>query len=91
MGDLNAKIGDEKCENLIRDYGLGKSEEREVRFVEFIEQIGVVVINGLYKLPPRKITRTNHHKIKAEEVDRDQIDLIMIRRRHRISSKSAKA
>ena len=35
LGDFNAKVGSEKCEDTVGPYGLGQSNERGQRLIEF--------------------------------------------------------
>lgn len=55
MGELNAKIGKGRFENIIGEYGLGDRNERGDRLLQFYQEKSLVVTNTWFKLPPRRL------------------------------------
>ena len=84
QGDWNAKIGPEAHENWAGTcgrFGLGKTNERGLRLLEFAELNGLVVTNTLH---PHKESRLVTW-ISNDGQTENQIDYIMISKRFRSS------
>ena len=45
MGDMNAKVGDEKFGSTVGNYGLESRNDRGTRFVQFCEENELVITN----------------------------------------------
>ncbi|GFR65375.1 craniofacial development protein 2-like, partial [Elysia marginata] len=55
MGDFNAKVGNTAMSKSIGRYGLGTSNERGERMIQFCEQHDMSVINTHFKQPKRRL------------------------------------
>lgn len=87
MGDLNAKVGCGRRENVVGEHGLGVANDRGDRLVQFCQEEDLAIMNTFFKLPPRRIYTWRSN---ADRNMRNQIDYIMINRRFRNCIKSAK-
>lgn len=55
LGDMNAKIGQGKIEDVVGDFGLGMRNERGERLIEFCQETDITIMNTFFKLPPRRL------------------------------------
>lgn len=90
MGDLNAKIGEGRVENIVGDYGLGERNERGDLLVEFCQEEQLVVANTWFKLPKRRLYTWKSPGDTKINVIRNQIDYILIDKRYRNGIKGVK-
>jgi len=84
MGDMNCKVGSETIGNVIGRYGLGQINERGERLVDFCEENKLAVMNTFFKQHPRRLYTWN----SPGNLYRNQIDYLMISRRHKNSVKN---
>ena len=54
MGDLNAKLGSERVEDVVGHFGLGNRKERGDSLVELCVENEQVVMNTFFRQPPRR-------------------------------------
>ena len=85
MGDMNAKVGDEKFGSTVGNYGLGSRNDRGTRFVQFCEENELVITNTFFKHHPRRLYTWK----SPGDVHRNQIDFITIKKRYRNTVKNA--
>ena len=79
MGDMNAKIGCGRREDLVGPFGLGDANDRGDKLFQFCRQNNCAVMNTWFKMPKRRLYTWT---APAENV-RNQIDYIMINKRFR--------
>lgn len=90
MGDFNAKVGQGKVEGYVGDYGLGERNDRGDRLVQFCQEKDFIVSNTMFQLPPRRLYTWKSPADKTDHIVRNQIDYVLISRRHRNTVKSLK-
>ena len=54
MGDLNAKVGSEKLDDIVGPQGLGDRNERGERLIEWVQVNGFMVGNTWSEKPVRR-------------------------------------
>ncbi|GFR93643.1 craniofacial development protein 2-like [Elysia marginata] len=86
MGDMNAKVGNQKLENIVGQHGLGKINDRGVKLTQFCSEYDLCIINTFFQHPLR---RTYTWKSPGDR-RRNQIDYIMIKLRFKNSVKQCK-
>ena len=77
MGDLNAKVGEEKEEqgyNVIGKHGLGKRNERGERFIQWCGDNNQIITNTWYEQHPRRLWTW----VSPDGKVKNQIDYITI-------------
>ena len=79
MGDLNAKLGQGRVEDIIGPYGLGERNERGEKWAEWCIENEQVVVNTWFRQPLRRIWTWMSPGDRA----RNQIDYVTINRRFR--------
>ena len=79
MGDLNAKLGRGRVEDIVGPFGLGERNERGDRWAEWCIENEQVVMNTWFRQPPRRTWTWMSPGDRA----RNQIDYITINRRFR--------
>lgn len=90
MGDLNAKIGKGRVENIIGEHGLGLRNERGDRLLQFCQDQNMAIMNTWFELPPRRLYTWKSPQDNEQNCVRNQIDYVMINQRFRNSIKSAR-
>ena len=55
MGDLNAKVGHNRLNNVTAQYGLGKWNERGDRLINFCIEDSLMIANTWFNHPKRKL------------------------------------
>ncbi|KAJ0183167.1 hypothetical protein K1T71_001143 [Dendrolimus kikuchii] len=79
MGDFNAKVGVQKCdEPIIGPYGLGRRNHRGQMLVNFLEMQGLFLMNSFYKKKPQRRWTWQ----SPDTVTRNEIDFIMADKKH---------
>lgn len=86
MGALNAKVGDERIDDVVGLHGLGKKNERGERWIEWCCAHELIIANTWFQQPARRI---NTWKSPGDRT-RNQIDYIAIKKRYRNAVKQAK-
>ena len=86
MGDLNAKIGKGKVDDIVGEYGLGERNERGDRLLQFCQENNMIITNTFYQHPNRNLYTWK----SPGDRHRNQIDYIMIRKRFRNNIKNVK-
>ena len=79
MGDFNASVGTNKIGRIFGKFGLGTTNRRGERLIEFCTQHEMVVTNTFFNVPLR---RWYTWKAPADS-GRYQIDYILVKRRYR--------
>ncbi|GFO19307.1 craniofacial development protein 2-like [Plakobranchus ocellatus] len=79
MGDFNAKVGTEKVDDIVGKHGLGITNERGEKLIEWCQANNIIVGNIWFQQPPR---RKWTWKSPGDET-RNQIDYMMISERYR--------
>ena len=87
MGDFNAKVGNERNEDIVGPWGLGDINERGERLIDWCKENGLMVANTWYKNHARR----RYTWISPGDRTRNQIDYILIQKRFRNSIKYAKS
>jgi hypothetical protein len=54
-GNFNAKIDNERVENIVGDYGLGRRNARGDKLVQFCQEVEMVITNIWFALPPPRL------------------------------------
>ena len=85
MGDLNAKVGDERYQNIVGMHGLGRRNERGERLIQFCQENKLIIANTWFQQPVRKLYTWKSPGDKS----RNQIDYIMLNERFRNCIKQA--
>ena len=87
MGDLNAKVGDERYQNIVGMNGLGRRNERGERLIQICQENKLIIANTWFQQPVRKL-----YTWKCPgDILRNQIDYIMFNERLRNCIKQAKS
>ena len=86
MGDLNAKVGQERIGNIVGPCGMGEKNERGEKLIEFCQARQLTITNTWFTQPNRR----KYTWISPDGKTRNQIDYIMINTRFRNSVKQAK-
>ena len=86
LGDLNAKVGDEKYQNIVGMHGLGQRNERGERLIQFCQENKLFIANTWFQHPVRKLYTSK----SPGDISRNQIDYIMFNDRFRDCVKQAK-
>ena len=87
MGDFNAKVGNERREDIVGPWGLGNRNERGERLINWCRTNEFSVSNTWYQNHPRR----RYTWISPGDRTRNQIDYILIQKRFRNAVKFAKA
>ena len=87
MGDFNAKVGNERIDDIVGSWGLGSRNERGDRLIDWCRQNEFIVSNTWFKNHPRRI----YTWISPGDRTRNQIDYILVQKRFRNAIKTAKA
>ncbi|CAG4984092.1 unnamed protein product [Colias eurytheme] len=89
-GDFNSKVGQGAVSDVVGSFGLGIRNDRGERLVQFCQEHDFIVANTFFKLPPRRLYTWRSPADKTDKIVRNQIDYLLISKRHRNSIKSAK-
>ncbi|CAG4958055.1 unnamed protein product [Colias eurytheme] len=89
-GDFNSKVGQGAVSDVVGSFGLGIRNDRGERLVQFCQEHDFIVANTFFKLPPRRLYTWRSPADKMDKIVRNQIDYLLISKRHRNSIKSAK-
>ena len=87
MGDFNAKVGDERVEDIVGPWGLGKLNERGNKLIEWCQMNNFTITNTWFQNHPR---RQWTWKSPGDRT-RNKIDFILIEKRFRNSVKTSKS
>jgi hypothetical protein len=87
MGDWNAMVGEGREELVVGKFGLGVRNERGEQMVDFCKRNKLVVTNTWFDNQKRR----RYTWKKPGDVNRYQIDYILVRQRYRNSVKSAQS
>ena len=55
MGDFNAKVGDERYQNIVGMHGLGRRNKRGERLIQFCNENKLIIANSWFQQPVRKL------------------------------------
>ena len=77
MGYLNAKVGDERYQNIVGMHGLGRRNEREEGLIQFCQENKLIIANTWFQQPVRNLYTWK----RPGEISRNQIDYIMFNMR----------
>ena len=86
IGDFNAKIGDEKYEDIVGKFGLGDRNLRGERLLHICIANDLMMANTTFKHPKRLLYTWK----SPGDLHRNQIDYILVRKRHRNCIKQCK-
>ena len=86
MGDLNAKVGHERYQNIVGMHGLGRRNERGEQLTQFGQENKLLIANTWFQHPVRKLYTWK----SPGDISRNQIDYIMFNDRFRNCIKQAK-
>jgi len=87
MGDFNSKVGSEKVENIVGPFGIGKTNERGERLIDWCRENKFIVTNSWFQNHPRRCWTWK----SPGDRTRNQIDFILIQERFRNSITSSKS
>ena len=79
MGDLNAKVGQGRYEDIVGPHGLGERNERGDKWIEWCKENDQIILNTWFQQHPRRLWTW---KSPAGNV-KNQIDYVKISRRYR--------
>ena len=54
MGDFNAKVGDERVDDVVGQYGLGTQNERGNKLIEWCQMNDFIITNTWFENHPRR-------------------------------------
>ena len=77
MGDFNAKVGNTAMSRCMGKEGLGKTNERGERLIQFCEHHDVCIVNTMYKQPKRLLYTWK----SPGDLHRNQIDYVLVKNR----------
>lgn len=87
MGDQNAIVGESTDGREVSKYGLGTRNERGDRLVEFCRQHDLIITNTLFMNHKRR-----RYTFKmSDDINRYQLDYIMVKNRYKNQIKSSKS
>ena len=86
MGDLNAMVGSTRRRNIVGTHGLGETNERGERWIEWYTANDQVILNTWFKEHPRR----KYTWRSPDDRTRNQIDYITISSRFRHAIKHTK-
>ena len=86
VGDLNAKDGDERYQNIVEMHDLSRRNERGERLIQFCQENKLVIANTCFQQPVRKLYMWK----SPGDISRNQIDYIMFSERFRNCIKTSK-
>ncbi|XP_063585376.1 craniofacial development protein 2-like [Penaeus indicus] len=86
MGDFNAKVGNERVDNIVGPHGLGSRNERGEMLVEWPQTNNMIIGNTWFKQPPRRLWTW----LRPDDHTRNQIDYILVNKRFRNSLLASK-
>ena len=87
MGDFNAKVGDERVDDVVGPYGLGTQNERGSKLIEWCQMNEFIITNTWFENHPR---RQWTWKSPGDRT-RNKIDYILIQKRFRNAVKISKS
>ena len=79
MGDLNAKVGDDRYQNIVGMHGLGRRNERRERLIQFCQENKLIIAHTWFQQPVRKLYTWK----SPGDISRNQIDYMMFNERFR--------
>ena len=86
IGDLNAKVGNERYQNIVGMHGLGRRNERGELLIQLCQDNNLIIANTSFQQPVRKLYTWK----SSGGISRNQIDYIMFNERVRDCIKQAK-
>jgi len=86
MGDMNAKVGNGRHEDIVGQYGLGEKNTRGQKLIDWCTQHQQVITNTWFRHHPRRLWTWR----SPGDRNRNQIDYITINRRFRNAIHQAK-
>ena len=87
MGDLNAKVADERYQNIVGMHGLGRRNERGERLIQFCQENKLIIANTWFQQSVRKLYTWK----SPGDISRNHMDYIMFNERFRNCIKQAKS
>ncbi|GFN89868.1 craniofacial development protein 2-like protein [Plakobranchus ocellatus] len=87
MGDFNAKVGDERVEDVVGPSGIGIVNERGSRLIEWCQVNDFTITNSWYQNYPRRQWTWK----SPGERSRNKIDYILIQKKFRNAVKTSKS
>ncbi|GFN74731.1 craniofacial development protein 2 [Plakobranchus ocellatus] len=87
MEDFNAKVGNERVEDVVGPSGIGTVNERGSRLIEWCQVNDFTITNTWYQNHPRRQWTWKNHG----ERSRNKIDYILIQKRFRKAVKTSKS
>ncbi|XP_063598712.1 craniofacial development protein 2-like [Penaeus indicus] len=81
MGDFNAKVGNERVDNIVGPHGLGSRNERGEMLVEWAQTNNMIIGNTWFKQPLRRLWTW----LSPDDHTRNQINYILVNKRFRNS------
>ncbi|XP_063588673.1 uncharacterized protein LOC134765810 [Penaeus indicus] len=86
MGDFNAKVDNERVDNIVGPHGLGSRNERGEMLVEWAQTNNMIIGNTWFKQSPRSLWTW----LSPDDHTRNQIDYILVNKRFRNSLLASK-
>ena len=86
MGDLNAKVGKDKYEDIVGSHGMGERNERGDKWIEWCKETNLVILNTWFQQHPRRLWTW---KSPGGNV-KNQNDYVTINKRYRNAVKQVK-
>ncbi|XP_063593176.1 craniofacial development protein 2-like [Penaeus indicus] len=86
MGDFNAKVGNERVDNIVGPHGLGSRNERGEMLVDWAQTNNMIIGNTWFKQPPRRLWTW----LSPDDHTQNQIDYILVNKRFRNSLLASK-
>lgn len=83
MGDLDAKVGRDKYQDIIGDFDLSSRNERRDLYAEFCQKRELLITNTWYELSSRRLYTWITPEDCSGRTIRNKIDYILINRRFR--------
>eukprot|EP00112_Aurelia_sp_Birch-Aquarium-sp1_P004263 Seg1481.3 transcript_id=Seg1481.3/GoldUCD/mRNA.D3Y31 product="Craniofacial development protein 2" protein_id=Seg1481.3/GoldUCD/D3Y31 len=86
MGDLNAKVGEGKYEDIVGSHGLGERNDRSDKWSEWCKEKNQIILKTVFQQHPRRLWTWKSPRGNVK----NQIDYVTINKRYKNAVKGVK-